>query len=122
MPTNSVSRRNVLKSLSIGAVAGSVLRTIPLAAAEYAHSVIEAEKTDNASGYAPKFFGPHEYKTLQLLCETILPADADSGGAILAIPVKNIAVQKNPAAMRLNRIVAHVQPGLAGRKFHRRES
>jgi gluconate 2-dehydrogenase gamma chain len=84
MPANSVSRRNVLKSLSIGAVAGSVLRAIPLAAAEYAHGVIEAEKTDNANGYAPKFFGPHKYKTLQLLCETIFPGDTDSGGAIEA--------------------------------------
>jgi gluconate 2-dehydrogenase gamma chain len=34
--------------------------------------------------YAPKFFAAHEYKTLQALCQTIIPADADSGGAIEA--------------------------------------
>lgn len=85
MAANSISRRNVLKSLSIGAVAGSVLRTIPLQAAEYAHNVIEAEKDDAKSGgYTPKFFPPPRYKTLQTLCETIVPADADSGGAIEA--------------------------------------
>jgi gluconate 2-dehydrogenase gamma chain len=85
MAADGVTRRNVLKSLSMGAVAGSVLRAIPLEAAEYAHSVIQAEKSDaNSGAYTPKFFTPHEYKTLQTLCETILPADADSGGAIEA--------------------------------------
>jgi hypothetical protein len=83
MAADKVSRRNVLKSLTMGAVAGSVLRAIPLEAAEYAHNVIEAEKAQKA-GYAPKFFKPHHYKTLRMLCETILPADADSGGAIEA--------------------------------------
>src|ERR1700722_5935965 len=83
MVVDLVSRRAVLKSLGMGAVAGSVLRVIPLEAAAYAHDVIDAEKA-NAGGYAPKFFDAHGYKTLQALCETIFPADADSGGAIEA--------------------------------------
>src|ERR1700685_3720181 len=83
MGADLVSRRAVLKSLGMGAVAGSVLRVIPLEAAGYGHSVIDAEKA-NAGGYAPKFFDAHGYKTLQALCETIFPADADSGGAIEA--------------------------------------
>lgn len=78
-----LSRRAILKSLGIGAVAGSVLRVIPLQAAEYAHHIIATEKADSKSAnYAPKFFDAHQYKTLQSLCETILPADADSGGAV----------------------------------------
>jgi gluconate 2-dehydrogenase gamma chain len=82
---DSVSRRALLKSLTMGAVAGSVLRVIPLEAAEYAHSLIAAEKSaPDGGGYTPKFFSAHDYKTLQSLCETILPADADSGGAIEA--------------------------------------
>lgn len=82
MSGDSLSRRNVLKSLGMGAALGSVLRAIPLQAAAYAHSIIEAEKADDkAGGYAPKFFTPHQFGTLQLLCETIFPADADSGGA-----------------------------------------
>src|SRR5579863_6672814 len=80
MLSDSLSRRAILKSLTIGAAAGSVLRVIPLQAAEYAHHLIDDEKS--AAAYAPKFFDAHQYKTLQALCETILPADADSGGAI----------------------------------------
>jgi len=84
MAADPISRRNVLKSLTMGAVAGSVLRAIPLEAAAYAHSIIQVERADKANGYAAKFFGPHQYKTLRMLCETILPADTDSGGAIEA--------------------------------------
>src|ERR1700721_1906806 len=81
----SVSRRDVLKSLSMGAAASSVLRVIPLQAAEYAHHMINAEKAENKAGvYTPKYFPPQQYKTLQTLCETIFPADADAGGAIEA--------------------------------------
>src|SRR5579884_402213 len=79
----SVSRRDVLKSLAIGAAATSVLRVIPAQAAEHAHRMIAAEKAATKA-YAPKFFNAHDYKTLQMLCETIIPADADSGGAIEA--------------------------------------
>ena len=69
----------------MGAVAGSVLRVIPLQAAEHVHQMIEAEKADAKTGaYVPKYFNAHDYKTLQTLCETILPADEDSGGAIEA--------------------------------------
>lgn len=85
MSTEQVTRRAVLKSLSMGAMAGSVLRVIPLQAAEYAHHMIEAEKTDAPAGaYKPKYFDPHAYKTLQALCEVIIPTDADCGGAIEA--------------------------------------
>ncbi len=84
MAEEGISRRSILKSLSMGAVAGSVLRAIPLEAAEYAHGLIDAEKSAQGGSYTPRFFQPREYKTLQALCETILPADADSGGAIEA--------------------------------------
>jgi gluconate 2-dehydrogenase gamma chain len=81
----SISRRDVLKSLAVSAAATSVLRVIPAHAAEMAHKMIAAEKAA-ASGkaYTPKFFSAHDYKTLQTLCQTIIPADADSGGAIEA--------------------------------------
>lgn len=83
MPADSVSRRAVLKSLSLGVVAGSVLRVIPLQAAESAHTMIEEEKAATGA-YTPKFFSAADYKTLQSLCDTIIPADADSGGAVEA--------------------------------------
>ena len=83
MSADAVTRRAVLKSLTMGAVAGSVMRVIPLEAAESAHRMIETEK-QSAGAYAPKFFDAVSYKTLQSLCETIIPADADSGGAMEA--------------------------------------
>jgi gluconate 2-dehydrogenase gamma chain len=83
MASHPVSRRTILKSLTMGAVAGSVMRVIPLEAAEQAHHMIAAEK-ESAGTYTPKFFDATSYKTLETLCETILPADADAGGAIEA--------------------------------------
>ena len=80
-----ISRRDILKSLTITAVTGSVLRVIPLEAAEYAHRMVKAERaaTENNS-YVPKFFSERGYKTLQTLCQTIIPADEDAKGAIEA--------------------------------------
>ena len=82
---SDLSRRDVLKSLSMGAAAASALHAIPAHAAAYVHSQIAAEKSQSKAGaYAPKFFPPEQYKTLQTLCETILPADADCAGAVEA--------------------------------------
>src|SRR5205809_6564100 len=80
----SISRRDVLRTLGMGAMAGSVLRVIPMQAAEYAHNMVQAEKASAAGGYTPKFFSPHQYKILQALCETIIPAEDGTGGAIEA--------------------------------------
>ena len=80
----SISRRDILKSLTITAVTGSVLRVIPLQAAEYAHHMVKAEKAAAENVYTPKFFSPHAYKTLQRLCQTIIPSDDDAKGAIEA--------------------------------------
>ena len=82
MESNQATRRTLLKSLTATAAVGSVLRVLPLQAAEYAHHLIDEEKSTAA--YTPKFFDPHQYKTLQALCDTIIPADADSGGAVEA--------------------------------------
>jgi gluconate 2-dehydrogenase gamma chain len=80
-----ISRRDILKSLTITAVGGSVLRVIPLEAAEYAHRMVRAARAAAADQvYAPKFFSAQAYKTLQTLCGTIIPSDADAKGAIEA--------------------------------------
>ena len=76
MSSKSISRRDILKSLSLGIVAGSVLRTIPLQAAEYAHHMVAEEKAASPSGaYTPKFFPPNQYATLRALCQTLIPAE-----------------------------------------------
>ena len=80
-----ISRRDILKTLTLTAVGGSVLRVIPLEAAEYAHRMVRAARAAAADqSYAPKFFPAHAYKTLQTLCQTIIPSDEDGKGAIEA--------------------------------------
>jgi hypothetical protein len=60
-----------------------VLKVIPAQAAEYVHHMVQQEKA--ASGaYQPKFFSPHQYATLRQLCQTIIPPDENSGGAVEA--------------------------------------
>jgi gluconate 2-dehydrogenase gamma chain len=79
-----VSRRDVLRSLVVAA-GGSVLQMIPAQAAEYAHELVQREKAASVAGrYAPKFFSAHQYETLISLCDTIIPKDERSGGALEA--------------------------------------
>src|SRR3954469_3340945 len=81
----SISRRDILKSLTLTAVTGSVLRVIPLEAAEYAHRMVKAHNAIAENNvYSPKFFSAHAYKTLQSLCQTIIPSDDGAKGAIEA--------------------------------------
>jgi len=81
----SISRRDILKSLTATAITGSVLRVIPLQAAEYAHRMVRAEKAAAVDqAYTPKFFSAHFYKTLQSLCQTIIPSDDEAKGAVEA--------------------------------------
>jgi gluconate 2-dehydrogenase gamma chain len=85
MRGRGVSRRDVLRTLAAGAVGGSVLQVIPAKAAEYAHQMVHKEKAAAPAGkYAPKFFDAHQYETLNSLCDTIIPKDEKSGGAIEA--------------------------------------
>jgi gluconate 2-dehydrogenase gamma chain len=85
MSTERISRRDVLKSLTIGTVAGSVLHIVPLEAAEHAHHMVTQDKAAAPKGaYSAKFFSPHQYQTLRSLCQAIIPADAECGGAIEA--------------------------------------
>jgi gluconate 2-dehydrogenase gamma chain len=81
----SISRRDLLKSLSLTAVAGSALRVVRLDAAEHAHRMISAERAASTSGgYTPKYFSSHQYETLQALCQAIIPPDHETGGALEA--------------------------------------
>jgi hypothetical protein len=84
MPNGGVSRRDVLRTLAVGATAGSVLTMIPAQAAEFAHNLVQKEKAAAAGKYAPKFFPAKQYETLVSLCDTIIPKDEKSGGAVEA--------------------------------------
>jgi len=83
MSTLGISRRDVLKTLAAGAAGGSVLQVIPLQAAELAHQMVRKEKATAAAGkYVPKYFTAKQYETLTSLCDTIIPRDEKSGGAV----------------------------------------
>jgi gluconate 2-dehydrogenase gamma chain len=82
---SGLTRRDVLRTLAAGTVGGSVLQVIPAEAAELAHQMVMTEKAASASGkYIPKYFSAHQYETLKLLCDMIIPKDEHSGGAVEA--------------------------------------
>src|SRR5467141_5209519 len=85
MPNESITRRDVLRTLAAGAAGGSVLQVIPAAAAEYVHQMVHKEKAASPAGkYTPKYFSAAQYATLIALCDTIIPKDEKSGGALEA--------------------------------------
>lgn len=80
-----ISRRDLLKNLSVGVAGGSVLQMIPAEAAAMAHQMVHQAKASNPVGsYLPKYFTPRQYQTLVILCDTIIPKDEKSGGAVEA--------------------------------------
>jgi len=85
MAREGISRRDVLRTLAAGAAGGSVLQVIPAAAAEYVHQMVHKEKAAASAGkYTPKYFSAAQYATLIALCDTIIPKDEKSGGAVEA--------------------------------------
>jgi gluconate 2-dehydrogenase gamma chain len=85
MAENSVTRRDILRTLAVGAAGGSVLQVIPAKAAEYAHELVHNEKAASPAGkYVPKYFSAHQYEMLLVLCDAIIPKDDKSGGAVEA--------------------------------------
>jgi Gluconate 2-dehydrogenase subunit 3 len=85
MPVNPISRRDILKTLAMGAVGGSVLQVIPAEAAELVHQMVKQAKSQTPTGkYQSKFFNAHQYATLAMVCDAIIPPDGHSGGAVQA--------------------------------------
>jgi gluconate 2-dehydrogenase gamma chain len=78
-----ISRRDILKTLAVGAAGGSVLQVIPAEAAEYIHQLVRTEKAAAPSAkYTPKYFSAQQYATLIFMCDAIIPKDEHSGGAV----------------------------------------
>ena len=85
MPNESISRRDILRTLAIGAAAGSVLQVIPAEAAECVHQMVRKEKAASLTGsYTPRYFSAAQYATLVALCDMIVPKDEKCGGAVEA--------------------------------------
>jgi gluconate 2-dehydrogenase gamma chain len=85
MANESISRRDILRTLALGAAGGTVLQVIPAEAAEYIHQMVHKEKAAAPAGkYTPKYFSAAQYVTLLFLCDAIIPKDEKSGGAVEA--------------------------------------
>jgi gluconate 2-dehydrogenase gamma chain len=72
----SISRRDVLARIAAAAMAGPV----GLDAAQHVHEAAAADVAASGGVYAPKALTQHEFDTLKMLCEIIVP-NASKGGA-----------------------------------------
>jgi gluconate 2-dehydrogenase gamma chain len=75
---DTLGRRGVLKLLGTAPLAGGFL--LSEGQAQTAHERIARQKAP-AGAYVPKFFTPHEWATVRLLADMIIPRDARSGSA-----------------------------------------
>ncbi len=78
----NTTRRSVLKLLSAAPVAAAFALTD--AEAQQAHHQVQAARQaarKTATAFKPKFFTAHEYQTVRVLCDLIIPKDERSGSA-----------------------------------------
>ena len=78
---DQVSRRGMLRTLALGIAAPSgIVSALPNSNEPFHQSAAEPSERRDAA----KFFDAHQYKTIQALCQAIIPPDETSGGAIEA--------------------------------------
>ncbi|MBX5495697.1 MAG: gluconate 2-dehydrogenase subunit 3 family protein [Bryobacteraceae bacterium] len=77
---SEVTRRDWLTALGAAMLSGG----ISAEAAQHVHQAVAEAKKPAAGAYKPKVFTAHEYKTLQVLADLIIPADEVSKGAVEA--------------------------------------
>lgn len=77
------NRRTMLRLLGAAPVAAGFVWTEAQAqqAHEQAHAAHQAAAKDPAALFTPAFFTPHEYSTVRVLVDIIIPKDARSGSA-----------------------------------------
>jgi gluconate 2-dehydrogenase gamma chain len=78
---DALDRRSMLRILASAPAAAGFAWTE--AEAQHAHQLTRAVQTAAKAGtpYAPKFFTAHEWKTVRVLVDIIIPKDARSGSA-----------------------------------------
>jgi hypothetical protein len=79
---STVKRRTVLQMMAAAPVAAAFAWTEAEAAQAHEHAqAARATATKAGSAYKPKFFTPHEWATVRLLVDIIIPKDERSGSA-----------------------------------------
>ncbi|MGH9163706.1 MAG: gluconate 2-dehydrogenase subunit 3 family protein [Vicinamibacteraceae bacterium] len=79
--TGPICRRSALRLIGVAPLVAAFTLSPreAAAAAEQASRVVKAAARGQA--YTPKFFNPHEWKTVRVLVDMIIPADERSGSA-----------------------------------------
>ncbi|HYO80059.1 MAG TPA: gluconate 2-dehydrogenase subunit 3 family protein [Bryobacteraceae bacterium] len=75
------TRREVLRNIAASVTIGAGLTA---EAAQHVHHEAAEVKKKTAGVYKPRLFNEHEYRTVRLLAETIIPKDEVSGSALEA--------------------------------------
>jgi len=79
---NNISRRTALKLVTGGPVAAALVWTPVEAQQAHEHAeAARAETAKTAAPFKPKFFTAHEYATVSVLVDLIIPKDERSGSA-----------------------------------------
>ena len=78
MKNDAIGRREVLKLLGAMPLAGGF--AVTEAQAQTAHEHVARPK-GAAGAYVPKFFSPHEWATVRVLADMVIPRDERSGSA-----------------------------------------
>jgi hypothetical protein len=79
---SDINRRDALKVLGVAPLAGMLDWSTP--SIERAKKMVEglhAAETVEAAAYTPKFFTAHEWKTVRVLADIVIPKDERSGSA-----------------------------------------
>jgi gluconate 2-dehydrogenase gamma chain len=79
---NNISRRTALQIVTSAPVAAALVWTPAEAAQAHEHAATaQAQAAKTATPFKPKFFTAHEYATVAVLVDLIIPRDARSGSA-----------------------------------------
>src|SRR5262250_3158100 len=79
---DNISRRRALQIVSSAPVAAALVWTPAEAAQAHEHATnAQAQAAKTATPFKPKFFTAHEYATVVVLVDLIIPRDARSGSA-----------------------------------------
>jgi hypothetical protein len=110
MSENGLSRRDALKV--IGAIPAAAAMGFTAPQIERANKAFAALEAAGTVAEAPKFFTPYEWRTVRMLADYIIPADARSGSATDAkVPEYIDFLLADPDANEGNRIA--IRGGLA---------
>jgi hypothetical protein len=80
---SDMNRRDALKVLGVAPIAGALDWSGPSVerATRFVAQLHAEEATVDAAPYAPKFFNAHEWKTVRVLSDIIIPKDERSRSA-----------------------------------------